>query len=115
MWNETTELQLKAAANKDRAALDEIFARLLLRKVAGQDLLCQLFEFGMNDILPRQQEILVSVRARMQLISVVSFGLGVTEVWLSVVRSQIQEGAASAPADEDLVADQLFPSVHEYD
>ena len=116
MWNETIDLRVEAAARKSRAALEDAFAHLLLRKVAGQDLLCQLLDFGVDDVLPQNHDTQVIVRSRLHLLSVVSFGLGIVEGWMLFVRRRIQEGSSSSSAaDEQLVANQLCSSVDEMD
>lgn len=115
MWNETIDLRVEAAARKSRAALEDAFAHLLLRKVAGQDLLCQLLNFRVNNLLPQKHDTLVLVCSQLHLLSVVSLGLGIVEVWMLLVQRRIQEGSSDSPADEQLVADQLCSSVDEMD
>jgi hypothetical protein len=107
MWNETIELQVQAAIKQsDPSALENLFGVLLIRKMAGQDLLCQLHGVGTEDIAPSERETLVAVRSRLHLMSVVSLGLGVTEVWMLIIRRQILEGH-----DEESVVNQLLQSI----
>jgi len=112
MWNETTDLQMKAAARNGSQPLEDMLGHLLLRKVAGQNLLCQLHEFGIDDVPTRINETLVAVRSRLHLMSVVSFGLGIMEVWLMKVQRCL-ERAACVSADEDFVVEQLLATTNE--
>jgi hypothetical protein len=110
MWNETIALQVITAFRQGRLPLENLLGELLVRKVAGQELLCELQNFGANELPRCEHEILVAVRSRNHLISVVSLGLGTTEAWLLVVQRNLREGF-----DEEFVVDQLWPGLDETD
>jgi hypothetical protein len=82
MWNETLELQVEAMGRQNCEAVENLLGILLMRKVAGQELLCQLHHLEVVDISPNPHKSLVQMRGHLHLMSVVSLGLGIIEVWL---------------------------------
>ena len=112
MWNETLQLQVHAMGRHDRDAVENLLGVLLMRKVAGQELLCCLYDIEEDDMPCNAYEWRVKSRSRLHLISVVSLGLGITDVWMLILNRKLQQ-LNGVREDEALVIDQLLASDEE--
>ena len=112
MWNEMLELQVHAMGRHDCEAVETLLGVLLMRKVAGQDLLCRLYDLEEDDMPHNPHEWLVKSRSRLHLISVVSLGLGITDVWMLILNRKLLQ-LNGVREDETLVIDQLLASGEE--